>query len=178
MFGYRKHSFASAHALLRTLRADLQDLATLNELQKLLLREVMRAEEKIRELKAEFKTMKETDIAAARRSAYLENRIEGFRQCAFIWRCFGDAIAFLYLDKFALKHCFYSTENTHSKQSAGFILGKEGLASELALLDSALKHKCAGRLSRSHQHDPAWRHLSDGPVGSLPDRSESLEEAQ
>jgi hypothetical protein len=140
MFGYRKHSFSSAHALLQTLRANLEDLATLKELQKLLLREVIRAEGKIRELKAELKTMKGPDRAAARRSSYLENRIEGFRQCAYIWRCFGDAIAFLYMDKFALKHCFYSTENTNAKQDAGFILGKEGLANELALLDSALKH--------------------------------------
>jgi hypothetical protein len=115
-------------------------LATLKELQKLLLREVLRAEEKIRELKTELKTRKGTDTSAARCSAYLENRIEGYRQCAYIWRCFGDAIAFLYMDKFALKHCFYSTENTNAKQDAGFILGKEGLANELALLDSALKH--------------------------------------
>jgi hypothetical protein len=140
MFGYRKHSFSSAHALLQTLRANLEDLATLKELQKLLLREVLRAEEEIRELKTELKTRKGTDTSAARRSGYLENRIEGYRQCAYIWRCFGDAIAFLYMDKFALKHCFYSTENTNAKQDAGFILGKEGLANELALLDSALKH--------------------------------------
>lgn len=129
MLGYRKRSFARAHALLHTLRADLEDLATLRDLQKLLLREIIRAEEKIRELKTELTTMKGTaESAAARRSAYLENRIEGFRQRAYIWRCFGDAIAFLYMDKFALKHCFYSTENTSAKQDAGFIMGKEGLA--------------------------------------------------
>ena len=68
MFGYRKHSFSSAHALLQTLRANLEDLATLKELQKLLLCEVIRAEEKIRELKTELKTMKAPDSAAARRS--------------------------------------------------------------------------------------------------------------
>lgn len=141
MLGYRKNAFARAHMLLQTLRANLEDLATLKELQKLLLREVIRAEAKIRELKAELKTMRGTaDSAAARRSAYLQNRIEGFRQCAYIWRCFGDAIAFLYMDKFALKHCFYSTENRNAKPDAGFILGKEGLANELALLDSALEH--------------------------------------
>jgi hypothetical protein len=141
MLGYRKHSFAHAHALLQTLRTNLQDLATLKELQKLLLREVIRAEKKIRELKTELRTIKGTaDSAAARRSSYLKNRIEGFRQCTYIWRCFGDAIAFLYMDKFALKHSFYSTENMNAKQDAGFIAGKEGLANELVLLDSALEH--------------------------------------
>ena len=34
------------------------------------------------------------DRAAVNRSAYLQNRIDGFRRCAYIWRCFGDAIAF------------------------------------------------------------------------------------
>ena len=127
--------------MLQTLRADLEDLATLKELQKLLLREVVRAEKKIREHKAELKTiMGAVHSAAAKRSAFLGNRIEGFRQCAYIWRCFGDAIAFRYMDKFALKHCFYSTQNTSARQDAGFILGKEGLANELQLLDSALEH--------------------------------------
>ena len=53
MLGYRKRSFASAHALLQTLRANLEDLKTLKALQKLLLSEIIRAEEKIRGLKAE-----------------------------------------------------------------------------------------------------------------------------
>src|SRR6266481_3285136 len=103
MLGYRKRSFDRAHTMLQTLRANPEDLATLKEIQKLLLREVVRTEKRIREHKAELKTIKGTaDSAAAERSAYLGKRIEGFRQCAYIWRCFGDAIAFLYMDKFAL----------------------------------------------------------------------------
>jgi len=141
MIGYRKYSFNRAHVLLQVLRRNLEDLATLKDLQKLLLREVIRAEEKIRELKAEQNSIRGIeDSAAKKRSSYLENRIELFRQCAYIWRCFGDAIAFLYMDKFALKQSFYSTENTNEKQGAGFIAGKEGLANELLLLDSALEH--------------------------------------
>jgi hypothetical protein len=108
-----------------------------------LLREVIRTEKKIRDHKAELKTIKETaDSATAKRSAYLGKRIERVRQCAYIWRCFGDAIAFLYMDKFALKHCFYSTDNTSAKQDAGFISDKKGLGGELLFLDSALlEHK-------------------------------------
>jgi hypothetical protein len=142
MLGFRKHSFTRAHWLLQTLRTNLGDLATLKELQMLLLREIIRSEKKIRELKTEVRTTEgATNIAAARRTASLQNRIEGFRQCLYVWRCFGDAIAFLYMDKFALKQCFYSTENTNPKQKAGFILGKEGLANELVVLNSALEHK-------------------------------------
>jgi hypothetical protein len=149
MLGYRKHSFARAHALLQTLRANLADLATLKALQQLLIHEVIRAEKKIRELKAELRTINKrtTDSAAAKRLAYLENRIEGFRQCAYIWRCFGDAIAFLYMDKFALKHSFFSTEKLSVKQSAGFIGDKEGLVNELAVIDFLLEHNIPALLA-------------------------------
>ena len=142
MLGYRKRSFAQAHALLQALRINLKDLATLKDLQKLLLREIVRAEAKIRELKTELRDINARSESASgkKRSAYLENRIEGFRRCAYIWRSFGDAIAFLYMDKFALKHCFYNVDNIFEKHDAGFILGKEGLANELLLLDSALEH--------------------------------------
>src|ERR1700733_46919 len=141
MLGYRKRAFAHAHELLCTLRANLEDLDALRELQKLLLREVMRAEEKIRQLKSELRKITGAeDTATVKRLGYLNKRIEGFRQCAYVWRCFGDAIAFLYLDRFSLKQCFYSTETPNPKQDAGFILGKDGLANELALLESALEH--------------------------------------
>ena len=139
MLGYRKRSFARAHTLLQTLRANLENLAALKELQQLLLREIVRAEEKIRKLKAERKAINKTAGGTkAKRSSYLANRVEGLRQCAYIWRCFGDAIAFLYMDKFALKHSFYSTETPNVKQDAGFISGKAGLANEIALLEAAL----------------------------------------
>ncbi len=126
--------------LLHTLRANLDDLVTLRDFQQLLLREIIQAERHIFTLKTELKTLDRTVHSTAKRSSYLQNRIDGFRQCTFIWRCFGDAIAFLYMDKFALKQCFYSTDNMNAKQDAGFIAGKAGLASELAMLDSALEH--------------------------------------
>lgn len=141
LLGYRKTSFIHAHRPLRTLEANLEDLEALRQLQKLLLREVMHAEEKIRQLKSELrKTVAAETAQSAKRLGYVNNRIEGFRRCAFVWRCFVDVIAFLYLDGFSLKQCFYSTETTNPKQDAGFILGKEGLADELAILDSALEH--------------------------------------
>jgi len=140
MLGYRKHSFAQAHTLLRRLRENLEDLEALRELQKLLLLEVVRSEEKIRQDKMKVRGIENLDaVSNAKRLRYLTGRIEGYRQCAYIWRSFGDAIAFIYLDTFSLKQCFYSTETTSPKQDAGFILGKEGLGNELAILDSALK---------------------------------------
>jgi hypothetical protein len=142
MLGYRRRSFVRAHTLLQTLRADLDDMATLKGLQILLLREIIRAEENIRELKNELGTTgASANGPAPKRCSYLENRIEGFRTCAYIWRCFGDAIAFLYMDKFALKQALYSTESIAAKQDAGFIAGKVGLANEIAVLDELLNQR-------------------------------------
>jgi hypothetical protein len=142
MLGYRKRSFADAHGMLATLRANLADLGTLKALQQLLYREIVRTEKKIRELKAERKgVMKAGGRRAGRRSSILLHRVEKARHCAYVWRCFGDAIAFSYMDKFALKHCYYSTERARVKQSAGFLSDKVGMATEIAWLEFALDQK-------------------------------------
>jgi hypothetical protein len=60
----------------------------------------MRAEGKIRLLKAELKALgKENSVKNA---AALEKRIEALWQTIYIWKCFGDGIAFTYMDKYAL----------------------------------------------------------------------------
>jgi len=142
MLGYRKKSFADAHAHLSKLRANLADFATLKALQQLLCREIVRTEKKIRDLKAERKAvMKAGGQRAGRRSSILLGRIEKVRHCAYVWRCFGDAIAFLYMDKFALKQCYYSTKHAGAKQTAGFLSDKSGLATEIAWLEFALEQK-------------------------------------
>jgi hypothetical protein len=138
MLGYRKRSFFRAHSLLQNLRANLEDLRVLKEFQALLLSEIIHAEESIHGLKTEAKKISRSGLSS-KRTTFLESRIAGFRRSIYIWRCFGDAIAFLYLDKYALKQCFYNVENTNPKQGAGFIVGKEGLLNELAVLDEALQ---------------------------------------
>jgi hypothetical protein len=148
MLGYRRKSFAQAHAMLNALRANQDDLGMLKALQQLLCRELLRAERKIRELKSELKNNAQTGGASApKRSSFLRNRIEGLRQCAYVWRCFGDAIAFTYMDKFALKQCFYSTEKDKPKSPAGFIADKSGLSNEIALLEFALKKRVPALLA-------------------------------
>jgi hypothetical protein len=139
VLGYRKKSFKRAHEMLRALRADQKNLAVLKALQQLLCGEIVRAEQKIRRLKSELEgVVKSRGEGAAKRSSYLRNRIEGLRQCAFVWRSFGDAIAFMYMDKFALKQTYYNIENSNPKQDAGFLSDKYGLSYEMAFLESAL----------------------------------------
>jgi len=142
MLGYRNRSFARAHDLLNIVRTNHDDLEALKALQQLLCGELVRAESKIRKLKSELNnTVRTGGGHAAKRSSYLRNRIEGLRQCAYVWRCFGDAIAFTYMDKFALKQCFYNTENSNVRQGAGFIADKAGFPHEIYFLEFALKEQ-------------------------------------
>jgi hypothetical protein len=148
MLGYRKKSFRRAHGMLSTLRADLEDLDTLKSLQQLLLGEIARAERKIRLLKSELKSIAHSGGAkAAKRSSVLNARINRVRQCAYVWRCFGDAVAFTYMDKFALKQVYYSVDKPSAKQDAGFISDKSGLANEIAMLHLALQNNVPALLA-------------------------------
>jgi hypothetical protein len=142
----RRMSFARAHALLEELRtprpviddafdATPRQLQALKSLQKLLIKEIIRAERKIRRSKSILKTL---EAAAPETTAQLEDRIEGYRHLAYIWRCFGDAIAFLFMDKFALKQTFFNTHNLNAKQDAGFLADKEGLSRELMVMEKFL----------------------------------------
>lgn len=139
MLSDRKKSFIRAHAMLQTLRTSPNDISTLRQIQQLLIREIVKKERKIREIKAEIKNIETRKSGADAKRSSLEIRVERLRESVYIWRCFGDAIAFIYMDKFALKQCFYSTENANPKQSAGFIADKSGVKNEILRLESALR---------------------------------------
>jgi hypothetical protein len=140
MLGYRKKSFYRAHELLNALRSNLDDLDTLRNLQQLLVREIIRTEAKSREVRSNLKAVQSNGgKASQKQAASLKSRLEKIRQVAYVWRCFGDAIAFSYMDKFALKQCFYSSHSTNPKQGAGFLSGKSGLAGEIGCVEMALQ---------------------------------------
>jgi hypothetical protein len=142
MLGYRKKSFYRAHELLSVLRSNLEDLDTLRKLQQLLVREIIRTEKTGREVRSNLKAVQSNGgKASQKRAASFKNRLEKIRQVAYVWRCFGDAIAFAYMDKFALKQCFYSSHSTDPKQGAGFLSGKSGLAGEIGFVEMALQQK-------------------------------------
>ena len=142
----RRTSFARAHTLLGELRtprpvihdavyATPRQLQALKSLQKLLIKEIIRAERKIRRSKSILKTL---EAVAPEATAQLKERIESYRHLAYIWRCFGDAIAFLFMDKFALKQTFFNTHNCNAKQDAGFLAGKAGLSGEWMVMEEFL----------------------------------------
>ena len=110
-----------------TIRADLKNLDAIYELQELLIAEVTLAEGRVRDSRERAKN----DIT---RRAKFETRTRSFQRSIFFWKAFGDALAFLYCDRFALKHVYYSTHNLNSKQDGGFISGEAGFGDELAAL--------------------------------------------
>jgi hypothetical protein len=139
MLGYRKKSFLRAHELLTRLRSHLDDMDVLRKLQQLLVREIVRAERKGRQIRGDLKAVQGNAGTTSKKASSLKRRLDKVRQVAYVWRCFGDAIAFVYMDKFALKQSFYSIHSTNPKQGAGFLADKQGLAGEVNLVETALE---------------------------------------
>ena len=140
MFGYRRASFGKAVAMLSTIRNHPHDLKTLLRLQELLIAEIMLAEERVKENKGFAKAER------GEKSAYIEKRAQAHRQSIYYWKAFGDAIAFLYNDRFALKHVYYNTHNLNVRQDAGFISGAKGFEQEFIILKTLLDRGCPGVL--------------------------------
>lgn len=124
--------------MLRAIEQDRDDFVSLKNLQLLLIDEIKRAERCVRKLKAEARQM--ATSATVRKLKSLEKRTTAAQTLIFLWKCFGDGIAFIYLDKYALKHTYLSATNNNAKQTAGFLLDKPGFDSEWSLLESAMSH--------------------------------------
>lgn len=133
VFGYRRNSFKKAATLLNKLRANLNDLGALQDLQELLISEIVLAEGRIRDAKAKSK------LNADENPNKFSDRAKSFQKVIFFWRAFGDAIAFLYLDRFALKHVYYNTHNYNVRQDAGFISGSSGFKREIKIFKGLLE---------------------------------------
>ncbi|MEO3714099.1 hypothetical protein [Roseateles flavus] len=65
-----------------------------------------------------------------------DNKIETYKYIIYIWKMYGDSIAFHFCDKYAIKHLLYD-DSYHEKETSGFISGKEGTKMEIRLLKAA-----------------------------------------
>lgn len=79
--------------------------------------------------------------------AEMTEAISAAQHLLFLWRCFGDGIAFIYANKLSLKHMLYNTHDYEVKPPAGAILGKVGLRKEWACLKSIISRKIPAVLS-------------------------------
>ena len=114
-----------------------------------LLRRISHTEARIAEFRSRWQASrtqirggrlpKRDTVRLKQKLAATGKRLKQFQWLLFVWRCFGDGIAFTYLDKWAMKPLLYNVQNPCAKEKAGNILGKEGLKSEIALLREAIK---------------------------------------
>jgi hypothetical protein len=146
----RKKAFRQLFRLIREVEAHPEDLASVRELNLLVLKEVLRDEQALlryretqRALNMQLKTGRGSKEASAVIRARLK-RVTGYiaarQDQIFIWKCFGDALAYVYLDRFSVKHAFFETDRLGIKQGAGIISGKEGLQQETNLVLEIIDH--------------------------------------
>jgi hypothetical protein len=146
----RKKSFHRLLGLLRSIEADQSNLEAVRLLNIGVIKEIVRAENSIarhklelKELNASLKTgrgSKERSLRIRHRQRSVASYIKAREDQIYIWKSFGDALAFIYLDKFSIKHAFFDTEQPGIKRGAGLLTGKDGLAAEITCLFDALEH--------------------------------------
>lgn len=136
MFGYRRHSYKEATALLSAIRSSPSDLKSLLSLQELLISEITLAERRVRQSKERART------DGGGKAHYFSERAKSLQRVIYYWKTFGDAIAFLYIDRFALKHVFYNTRNLEERQHAGFLSDSLGFEREVEVARNIIETGC------------------------------------
>lgn len=137
-----------AALLLHTIKTDLDRLDLVLELQRHLIRQITRLERRTKRVQRAAANMRQTlnsarpprDQAKALKLRIKEcpELLEKIRRQMFVWRCFGDGIAFAYQSKYALKHLHYDRDY-NVKQTAGFMSGKTGFRKEWKFLRLGIK---------------------------------------
>jgi hypothetical protein len=142
--------------MLRRLEANQHDYDLLLRSQREIVRLIRRSERRISELKLRSRALhqqKSRGRLSKHASQLLKQSIERVRleiatarHLLFLWRCFGDGIAFVYLDKYALKHMLYNTHDYSVKQVAGAISNKEGFKLEWNIVRGLAKKQIPAML--------------------------------
>jgi hypothetical protein len=148
MYIRRKKAFQKLFQLIRAIEADQDDLLKVREFNRLLVTEILRAERAIlrhrasqRDINRQLKTGRGSKKASASLRTKLK-RVAGYISAQedqiYIWRCFGDALAYVFLDKFSVKHAYFEVDRWGTKEAPGMLTGKVGLPGEISLLNEAI----------------------------------------
>lgn len=136
--------------MINALHDDRENIDLLKSIQRQLVGQIVLTERKIRAYKQQATDLKlrlrrehlpKAQARAVKRKAKLsEGRTRKFQWLLYLWRAFGDAAAFIYLDKWNVKPLLYSAESPSVKQGSGFLDGKIGFAHEWSILMAILDH--------------------------------------
>lgn len=153
----RKKKFLHLVELLRKISSNKEDLAAVKELNLKILGLILDDEKRIKHFRnhaQELNRQLKNDRPTREKSQALRKKIEACKRVEakyldqiYIWRCFGDALAYTYISSINMRQVFFDTKDYNSKQDAGFISGKDGLPAELNYLLSALEHNVPAVLS-------------------------------
>lgn len=146
---YKKHIYALSDAI-SVIRSSPERVDQLKQFQILLIQRILNSEKKIDELKGYSNALrqklqstrppKEKAKEIKNKIKFYQKRINEHQWMLFVWRCFGDAVVFLYLDKFSIKPFLYEFGTNQLKQTSGRLAGKEGLTAELSVAFNAIAH--------------------------------------
>lgn len=144
-----KNSIFSLTAKLRQLEAQPENYELLLDLQRDLVRLIRRAESRVVHLKrqrANLNSEKRKGQLPREQADVIKERIrkisaqtEVVQHMQFIWRCFGDGIAYTYINKYALKHMLYDSRDYTVKQAPGALSNKDGFKLEWKIVRSIIK---------------------------------------
>lgn len=150
VLGYYKQRVLHLKGMINRLQENPEDFDLLRAVQLALLKQIILTERKIRfhhrnfgELKGRLRRGRLPKRAASTIKAKLRfttNRTRQLQWLLHVWKAFGDAIPFIYLDKWSLKPLLYNHRTPDIKQRPGFLDGKEGLPGEFSVLMDALAH--------------------------------------
>ena len=153
LFRYAEPDLLRAANLLHRVKADPERLDLVLELQRHLIRCIVRTEARVLRMRRKRKRPVPNigqhisrEVARARKAllSALHEREKQLLHLLFLWRCFGDGIAFIYQSKYNLKHTYYDG-NYNPKASPGFMTEhgklKPGFAREYRILCSGIRHK-------------------------------------
>ncbi|AJX97302.1 hypothetical protein BG24_3084 [Burkholderia pseudomallei PB08298010] len=143
-------------ALLRRIQLDPEDLDTLLQIQREIITRIRRTDKRIADLKALKRHLigekKRGGVSKADARFIKESIVEVsgavtfYQWLLFVWRSFGDSIAFVYLDKFSIKHMIFNVDDGAKKEAPGAIVGKEGFGHEWRLVRSMARKKIPAML--------------------------------
>lgn len=149
MIGYYKEHIYTLSEAVSAIQSSQDCVDQLKSIQLYLIRRILNSEKKIGELEharsrlrrelRSHRPAKEKAKKIKKKIKFYQDRIKQHKWMLFVWRCFGDAIVFLYLDKFAIKPFLYDFGSSTEKQTAGRLAGKEGLKAELSVAFDALE---------------------------------------
>lgn len=144
MLGRYKRTIYRLTAALRAVELRKDDYPSLLALQQVIARAIRRSERRIgalrsskaalqRELKKNVQT-RESSRRLKHQIRVAEDQIEIGQFLLFLWRCYGDGIAFMHLDKYSLKQTLYNVHNYEAKKAPGTLTKKVGFAREWSVV--------------------------------------------